>query len=80
MAGDGISLCMVWGETGCEGCFATRVLLALENVWLRNTKWNKNLSFAGRTEFGLNDICNRVYLLLKFFLGVLCNLYINSFV
>lgn len=93
MAGEGTSLCTVrrrrvthegsargLAETGCEGCFATRVSLATENVWLRKTKRNRSVSFASRTEFGLNDTCNRVYLLLKFFLGVLCNLYTNSFV
>lgn len=70
-------------ETDCDGCFATRILLAMamENAWLRNTEWNNNLSFASRTEFGLNDICHRVYLFLNFFLGgVLGNLSINSFI
>lgn len=53
-------------ETGCDGCFASRILLSVENVWLRNTKWNNNLSLASRTEFGFNDICHRVYLFFNF--------------
>lgn len=67
-------------ETSCDGCFVVRTVVGLENVWLRNTKWNDNLSFAGRTEFGLNGLTAE-FIYFLFSPGiVVCNLCINSFI